>query len=91
MKHFTITQYRDSRAGGVVATDYTGTLTELIGKFSYTLEVGRSWQHEAGNRKVPTNDKIKTIKTLVKALNTSEDNRALNGCSSRWYKVKEVM
>lgn len=91
MKQFTITETRDSRAGGVVDTDYTGTIPELVSKFGYMFEVGRSWQYYAGKYKVPADDKIRTIKTLVNALNNSARNRARNGMADRYYKVKEVM
>ncbi len=49
-----------------------GTLDELKQAYSYTLEVGQSWAHEPGNKKVNTN--AKSIKTFMKALNQAADN-----------------
>lgn len=45
-----------------------GTLEELIKYFSYTLEIGNSW-----NRKI--NRKPKTIKTFVKNLQLSYEEK----------------
>ena len=60
------------RMGGARTYTQTGTIAELVQAYSYTLEVGQSWAHEAGNKKVNLNPK--GIKTLVKALNTAGDN-----------------
>ena len=89
-KEYTIIQHRE-RYNGTKVTEITGTLDYLINQyFGYTLEVGRSWQHERGNHKIPENDRIRSGKTLVTALNNSETNRAQNGWSGTWYELKEA-
>lgn len=82
MKTYTIIK---SRRGTETAS--TGTLEELIGKFSYTLERGHSWENEPGNRRI--NMRPKTIRSLIDNLNKSENNAALNGCSSVFYRLAE--
>jgi len=59
--------------------EQVGTLAELIKAYSYTLEVGESWQHEKGNKKINRNPK--TIETLVKNLDAAKTNAATNGYS----------
>jgi len=71
MKTFTIEKTKYGMSGTRTYTQ-TGTIAELVQAYSYTLEVGQSWAHEAGNKKVNMNPK--SIKTLVKALNTAGDN-----------------
>ena len=61
-------------------TVISGTLEYLVNDyFGYTLEVGKSWEHEKGNRKVNINPK--TGAALVKSLNIAVDNAAANGYS----------
>lgn len=88
-KEFTIvkTYYRISGENRV--TETTGNLDYLKEYFGYTLECGRSWQYEKGNQKIPSNNSIKSAKTLVKALNNSESNRSRNGYSNTYYELKE--
>ena len=74
-----------SRRGKTSET--TGTLTELIDKFSYTLQTGKSYERERGNKKIDTNPK--TIKSLITNLNNSVNNSASNGYSSTYYSLKE--
>lgn len=50
----------------------TGTLEELKQYFKYTLECGKSWENDAGCRKV--NDNPKSGKALVNSLNNSAYN-----------------
>lgn len=92
-KEITIIQYRSSLYASEVKTrEITGTLDYLINNyFGYTLECGRSWMHEKGKSKIPTNDKIKSGKSLVKALNNAENNKARNGYSGIWYELKEAV
>ena len=67
-------------------SESTGTLEELIKSFSYTLECGASWQHEAGNSKI---DRFpKTIKTFVKNINNAVNNSAANGYAGVTYSLK---
>lgn len=62
-----------------------GTLSELIEAYSYTLDVGESWQHEKGNKKI--NTKPKTIASLVENLNRATNNSAANGYSGKHYSI----
>jgi hypothetical protein len=57
--------------------EMTGTLEELIEAYSYTLECGRSWQYEKGNKKIDCHPK--TIKSLVKNIYNAKNNSARNG------------
>lgn len=62
-----------------------GTLPELVKAYSYTLEVGESWQHEKGNRKINRNPK--TVASLVSNLNNAVNNSAANGYAGKTYRV----
>lgn len=66
-------------------TEMKGTLAELIGKTKYTLETGKSYENEKGNKKININPK--TIKALVAALNNSVNNSAANGYSTTSYSI----
>lgn len=79
-KAFTIERKRVRDGTGL---RHTGTLPELIQTFSYTLDVGRSWQHEKGNAKI--NCKPGTIASLVKNLNNAVNNAASNGYAGVSY------
>lgn len=61
----------------------SGTMKELLEYFSYTLEVGKSWEHEKGNKKINLNPK--TGERLVDALNKASNNSARDGCGSEFY------
>lgn len=65
----------------------TGTLAELLKAYSYTLEVGRSWQHEKGNAKIAELDKIKSVEKLVDLLGKASDNAARDGYSGKSFRV----
>ena len=67
-------------------TEISKTLPEFIQYFAYTLEVGQSWQHEKGNKKI--NRQPKTIKSLVSNINNAVNNAAANGHSDTWYELK---
>lgn len=75
-KQFTIQTSKSGRGtqGERVSTQ-TGTLEELIGYFSYTLEVGNSW-----NSKINRNPK--TIKSFEKNLQMSYEEKE-GACYSR--------
>ena len=76
-----VSLYRDN-----TSKIYEGTLDELRDMFSYTLEKGRSWQHERGNKKI--NLHPATIRSLVTNLN----NAVSNSCRSytdRFYTLIE--
>jgi hypothetical protein len=80
-KVYTIIKHRRGNA-----TEITRTLEEFIKYFSYTLEVGKSWEHEKGNKKI--NLQPKSIKTLITNINNAENNAAANGYSGTWYELK---
>ena len=69
----------DYRKSGRDYTPIIGTLQDLVSYFAYTLEVGQSWQHEKGNRKINRNPK--NIKSLVTNIQNAKDNAAANGYS----------
>lgn len=60
-------------------------LENLIEYFGYTLEVGQSYQHERGNKKINRNPK--TIKSLITNLNNAKSNASANGCASTYYEL----
>jgi|GEM_PF-2637743 len=62
-----------------------GTLEELTNDFGYTLEVGQSWQHEKGNKKI--NRKPKSIAALVTNIQNAKSNAASNGFSGSSFSV----
>ena len=64
MKTFTVIKTRRGRD-----TVTTGTIPELLDYFGYTLECGKSWEHEKGNKKININPK--GIKSLVTNLNNN--------------------
>ena len=64
------------------------TLAEAIEYFGYTLEVGASWQHEKGNKKINRNPT--TIKSLISNLNNASNNSARNGCGD-YYVAEEFV
>lgn len=81
----------------IIATKYStgqtyesciGTLQELIKYYSYTLEVGESWQDEKGNRKINRNPK--SIQALVNNLRWAKDNAAQNGYGGMSYEFEEI-
>lgn len=79
VKVFKIEKSKSGRA----YTPSIGTLDELIQDFEYTLEVGQSWEHEKGNKKI--NRKPKGIKSLVTNLYNAKNNAAANGWSGFSY------
>lgn len=76
-KEFTIIQTRKGRD-----TEITGTLEYLIKYFSYTFEIGYSW-----NKKI--NTQPKTIKSFISNLEKSLDEKE-GACYERTFiKLKE--
>jgi hypothetical protein len=63
----------------------SGTLAELIEYYSYTLETGKSYEHERGRKKINLNPK--NIESLVQNLNNAKSNAAANGQSSERFYV----
>jgi hypothetical protein len=86
---YTIETSKDTMFGNAPTRYYyqTGTLAELIKAFSYTLEVGKSWEREKGNRKIDMNPK--TVQKLVDNLYNASNNAAANGYSGKTYRVME--
>ena len=68
-------------------SEIIGTVEYLVNNyFGYTLEVGQSWEHEKGNRKINRNPK--SGKSLVDNLNKAVTNSAANGYSSTYFRLK---
>ena len=81
-KEYTISIYSARRA---TSKEVTGTLEYLLNYFSYTLETGKSYEHEKGNKKI--NLQPKTAKSLVTNLNNAKSNAAANGYSDTSYSL----
>lgn len=84
-KVYSVTAYVD-RTGKSLT--HVGTLPELIQIHSYTLECGKSWEHEKGNKKI--NTQPRTIGSLVTNLTNAVNNSAANGYAGRSYDWEEV-
>jgi len=85
-KVFKIKITKSGRFSNNSTTSYAeGTLAELIRYFSYTLEVGASWQHEKGNKKI--NQNPKSAKVLVTNLYNAKNNAAADGYSGYDYEL----
>jgi len=83
---YTVNIVRRSSFGGEDRTRSTsGTIPELLDYFGYTLETGKSYEHERGRYKI--NMAPKNIKSLVDNLNKAASNAARNGHSSTYYEV----
>lgn len=65
----------------------TGTMSELLDYFGYTLEVGKSYEHERGRYKINLNPK--NVQQLVDALNKAATNASANSAPSTYYSVGE--
>ena len=79
MKSVTIT-----RCGSRSDSTYTyESLAAAIEAHRYTLETGRSYESEPGNKKINMNPR--SAKLLVDNLNKAETNAAANGCPSNHY------
>lgn len=82
VKEITIIKTRNGNDSEIV-----GTVEYLVNNyFGYTLEVGQSWEHEKGNRKINRNPK--SGKSLVDNLNKAVTNSAANGYSSTYFRLK---
>ena len=86
-KEFTVVSKRYRRMGEDSITEFTGTIEHLTTNvFGYTLECGKSWEHEEGNKKINKNPK--GIVSLIKNLNNAVNNSAANGYSNTTYSQK---
>ena len=65
------------------------TLPELIKYYSYTLEVGKSYEKEKGNSKINMNPK--NIESLVKNLSAAVNNSAADGYAGKHYIYNEII
>lgn len=63
----------------------TGTFEELLNSYRYTLECGKSYENEKGNKKINCNPK--SIESLVSNLNRATNNSAANGYSGKSYRI----
>ena len=64
------------------------TLAEAIEYYGYTLQTGKSYEHEKGNKKI--NTQPKTIKSLITNLCNADNNAAANGYAGTHYECVEV-
>ena len=88
-KVFKIVRSKTNFHSGETRTyEQVGTLDELIQAYSYSLEVGASWSHEKGNKKI--NQNPKSVKTLVTNLYNADNNAAANGYSGNSYSLGEL-
>jgi len=69
-------------------SEIVGTIAELIQAFSYTLECGKSYEWEKGNKKI--NIAPKGIKSLVKNIDNAANNSAANGWSDTSYSEGKI-
>ena len=77
---------RGNRPDSVYASK--GNIDELLEIHKYTLECGKSWEHERGNSKI--NLHPKTVKSLVNMLNKAINNSAADGYAGKHYEIIEV-
>ncbi len=89
VKRYKVTDYYSPMYSGR-DREYTteGTLEELIEYFRYTLETGKSYEREKGNKKINLNPK--TIQQLCDNLAKAKDNAARNGYSGHSYSWEEI-
>ena len=79
---------KESKTAGFIGNTRTyessvGTITDLNEYYGYTLEVGQSWQHEKGNKKI--NRAPKGIKSLISNLYNAKNNAAADGYSGSYF------
>lgn len=87
-KRYRITQTHYPMSGEPRKYTMEGTLEELIEAYSYTLEVGHSWESERGNKKI--NMHPTTIKALCVNLENAKNNAARNGYSGDSFEYEEI-
>ena len=63
------------------------TIAEAVQYYGYTLEVGASWAHEKGNKKI--NRTPTTLKSLLTNLTNAGNNSARNGYGG-YYTAEEA-
>ena len=89
-KRYTITETKHSMSMSRPLREYkqTGTLEELKQAYKYTLECGKSYEHEKNGKKINTNPP--TIQSLVKNLENAKNNSAANGYSGSYFSFVEA-
>lgn len=80
MKEYTVNIHRKD-----TIREVTGTMDYLLQYFSYTLQTGKSYEHEKGNKRI--NLSPKSVKSLVTNLNNAKTNAASNGYPDTYYTV----
>lgn len=88
-KQFTVICTRRNYGRDDSVNEKTGTIEELVEYHKYTLECGKSWEHEEGNSKINMNPK--TGKSLINNLNNAARNTAKNGDPREDYMLREFM
>lgn len=63
----------------------SGTIKELTEYFGYTLECGKSWEHEKGNHKISLHPR--TIESLVNNVNNAYYNKGRNRYSHDYIEL----
>ena len=84
---YTVDITRSRGMGPSTTRSTSGTMVELLDYFGYTLEVGKSYEHERGRYKINMNPR--NINQLVDALNKAATNAAANSAPSTYYSVGE--
>jgi hypothetical protein len=90
VKRYRITDSYSPLYGSGRDREYTqeGTLEELIEAYRYTLETGKSYERERGNKKINLNPK--SIQALCDNLQKAKDNAARDGYSGHSYTWEEI-
>lgn len=84
-------RYRITRTRTMTGRQYVSepmTVAEAVEYFGYTLETGKSYEHERGNRKI--NLRPTTIRSLITNLTNASTNSASNGCGDS-FSVEEAV
>ncbi len=85
MKKYVIRTHRNGR----IRISEPKTLEELVEGAKYTLETGKSYQHEKGKSKINTNPK--TINSFITNFNNAKDNAARDGFANHWIELAETI
>lgn len=85
MKTGTILQSRYRFNKPAQESSHTATLAEFHDYYNYTLETGKSYEGEKGNKKINLNPK--SFSSLVDMLNKAVNNAAANGYSDTSYEL----
>ena len=86
VKQYQITKFK--HATGQEYKSDIGSVADLVLYYRYTLETGRSYQHEKGNKKISLNPR--TIQSLINNLNNAVNNTAINGYAGITFSYTEL-